>query len=62
MAGFETDLMAHECNLSLDSRGQIRNVLVLYLCRPLRVQTLDWVDWLTAEDVNLPGRGRVDTP
>ena len=44
--------------------GRVLTVLAytLYRCRPLRVQILSRVDWLTAEDVSLPGRGRVDTP
>ena len=56
--------MAVVYNMSLDPRGWVRNIAITYIyrCRPLRVQTLVWVGWLTAEDVSLPGRGRVDTP
>ena len=44
--------------------GRVLTVLAytLYRCKPLRVQILGQVDWLTTEDVSLPGRGRVIHP
>ena len=52
----------------------IYSFVILSLCSPsgsytirnldrlVRVQLLDWEEWLTAGDVSLPRGGRVDTP
>ena len=57
---FRTELSDVICLLI--RMGRVCNIITLYRCRPLQVQILRRVDWLTTEDVSLPGRGRVDTP